>query len=288
MLKIATALLEADANPNPRTASGNTPLRLVNTNTPECQKMAKLLREHGAVVDPPDFNSIRLSRSGKQPIVIWRHHTNDLNQFTLFETLANFYHSTWTFTPARIGISTPTMFPRESYLFSYPDLKRITITRPIKGHVAEKTELPVEAMKDAETFECASNQPLQFGDVIEIPEREHTITGPSVNLTTGQTASLHGCLTQTVTFKIKSKSIEIASPAYTFQNFLSESLKRDQVQALLTSRSDLSRVTVHRATHTTGETQNIIEDVQSFWNKQRDSSDDLWLRDGDIIEVPEK
>jgi hypothetical protein len=97
----------------------------------------------------------------------------------------------------------------------------------------------------------------------------------------------------------------IQLPLQEFFCQIGEVLARDVARGVLTSSSDLSRVKVTRHDATTGKNHEWIVDcsdhqsqssllnpqVQYTWqfamgNSQHSS--DLWLRDGDVIEVPEK
>ena len=53
--------------------------------------------------------------------------------------------------------------------------------------------------------------------------------------------------------------------------------------ARLFSTSDLTRVKVRRVDPGTGQTKEWLFNEQTI-----DSTNDLWLRDGDVIEVPDK
>ena len=52
---------------------------------------------------------------------------------------------------------------------------------------------------------------------------------------------------------------------------------------VLLSSSDLSRVQVRRVDPVTKQTREFVFNLE-----QAESRNDLWLRDGDVIEVPEK
>jgi hypothetical protein len=55
----------------------------------------------------------------------------------------------------------------------------------------------------------------------------------------------------------------------------------------LRSSCDLSQVHVRR-TESNGEVKDFTENVVPFWNGKKPLSDDLWLHNGDIVEVPDR
>ena len=57
---------------------------------------------------------------------------------------------------------------------------------------------------------------------------------------------------------------------------------------ILRSSSDFSRVHVKRTDPETQKSREFTVDVQSIWFNKTPRTDDLWLRDGDVIEVPDK
>jgi hypothetical protein len=68
------------------------------------------------------------------------------------------------------------------------------------------------------------------------------------------------------------------------EGFLSQALGKTEARSALRSSSDLSRVQVTRKTAKSAKPSVITVDVLD--PSQR--NDDLWLQDGDVIEVPEK
>jgi hypothetical protein len=66
--------------------------------------------------------------------------------------------------------------------------------------------------------------------------------------------------------------------------YLNDALQLPEARSLLLSSSDLSRVKVTRKDPATGKTTEFVVDVP----KVRNTPQDLFLRDGDVIEVPEK
>src|SRR5207247_4521232 len=84
-------LLTAGADPNIQDNEGKPPLNRIQLppqpgSTPE--KVAQILRKHGALDQPPDPSSVRITRKGSlPPRVLFRTDTNSLNHFSLLEVV---------------------------------------------------------------------------------------------------------------------------------------------------------------------------------------------------------
>ena len=95
---MAEMLLTAGADPNIQDNEGKTPLNRIQFpprtgSTPE--KVAQILRKHGALDQPPDPSSVRITRKGSlPPRVLFRTDTNSLNHFSLLEVVGNYYAET--------------------------------------------------------------------------------------------------------------------------------------------------------------------------------------------------
>jgi ankyrin repeat protein len=283
-LAIAKMLLDAGADVNLPNAYGKTPLSLIRSSDEYWVQMADLFRKYGAVTDVPDFNSLRLRRKGGETVVVFRQDTNKVNHFTLFQIIVEYYNNPGGFKSQSGAFGT---LPSGG-LFPFPDLSQLKIIRPVKGSLTKSEDSPAYVLNDQNGFDCSKDRPLQFGDVIEIPAREHPLNEAEVGLTEVQSDTLRGCLTQKVTFKAKSGAIELPGVSFSHDNNLSGAMKLPQVQSLLTSASDLRNVKIKRVDRETHATRELIEDVQSFWENKRSPSDDIRLRDGDIVEVPDK
>ena len=183
---------------------------------------------------------------------------------------------------------------------------RVVVVRPsITGARAGRIE--VNLLNATNGVDCAKDIPLEFGDVVEIPEREHTLAESPIYLPKDQFKTIFNYL--------RSKAGEarlivaggqmIQLPLQEFFCQIREVLAHDVARGALTSRSDLSLVKITRRDATTGKNQEWIVDcsdhqsqssqvnpqVQFTWQAVMDNyhpSSDLWLRNGDVIEVPEK
>jgi len=181
--------------------------------------------------------------------------------------------------------------------FPFPDFSKLKVTRldPAKGSVREFTiDLPAALAKDG----CSADQWLEWGDLIDIPEGEHRLNERWVGLRPEDRQSFANCLSRKVSISVKAKtnSVDLLAPsnwvmpvgeslpsryqaAETF--WLNQTVKRS---GLLLTSSDLSRVAVRRLDIETGSSQEWTFDL----TKEPSVGNDLWLRDGDVIEVPEK
>jgi ankyrin repeat protein len=292
-------LLANKADPNVRDNNGETPLDLFKRfrkTDPQVSKLADgfadLLRRHGALDKLPDWDRITVSRpSANFSHTVFQKGTNDWNQFTLLETICEFDQS---------DNQTPSSL-------AFADLNHIVVTRPgTNGETAKRIE--VNLLNATNGVDCAKDIPLEFGDVVEIPEREHTLAEPAIYLPKNQFMTIFNYLRSKAgeAKLIVAGGQTIQLPLQEFFCQIHEVLARDVARGVLTSRSDLSRVKVTRRDATTGKIHEWIVDcsdhqsqssqvnpnvqvtfqfVQVGMDNSQPSSD-LWLRDGDVIEVP--
>ncbi|MCW5552726.1 MAG: hypothetical protein KIS67_11285 [Verrucomicrobiae bacterium] len=92
------------------------------------------------------------------------------------------------------------------------------------------------------------------------------------------------CLKKSVRVVVRTESREIRLAPIFWESTPKRALELPEVKALLLSSSDLSRVKVSRTDAVTGKVTEFLV------NARRESAPglDLWLRDGDVIEVPDK
>ena len=84
-----------------------------------------------------------------------------------------------------------------------------------------------------------------------------------------------------MTFVVKGQRTDVSLGGFTDDSYLSRTLKLPEVQSILRTSSDLSRIEVKR-------TDPITKKALKLSVEPKPGTDDLWLRDGDVIEVPDK
>jgi hypothetical protein len=263
-----------------------------------------LLRSHGALDRLPHWDRIAVRRPATDFwMTVFQEGTNDWNRFTLLETILNFYelqkmHSNFPYAPPGS--------PGADWL-PFPDLARVVIARHPRGTTNE-TRLKINLLDGANSVDGSRDMPLEFGDVVEIPEREHTLAEADTN-TPALLKTMLGFL------RSKAGSVRlIIDGGQTIQVsldelepdrcYLANLLQSPQAQNVLTTDSDPSRVKVTRRDPATGRKREWILPVSNWHpphndlpgfprrsgmsNPQSAPEPSLWLRDGDVIEVPEK
>ncbi|HET7626692.1 MAG TPA: ankyrin repeat domain-containing protein [Verrucomicrobiae bacterium] len=299
---IVSELLAHKANPNVRNNAGNTPLDLAkqgikghirleelkrpglnqikNVDPSEMTEIADILRKHGALDQLPDFSVIRVTRPGfSEPAVILRENTNGWNHFTLLEMLLQSY-------PVQAGFFP---FAPPASQWAFPDLARLIIHRPSRKPDGKEQQMEINVLNATNGVDCSKDIPLEFGDVIEIPVREHPLNKPPVGLTIQQGKTIVSCLERRVRITVRNQTRDLTLKPNGEDPgvgcfYLNGALRFPDAQSLLLSSSDLSRVKVTRKDPATGKTTEFVVDVP----KVRNTPQDLFLRDGDVIEVPEK
>jgi ankyrin repeat protein len=344
---IVPLLLEAKADPNLRNSSGTTPLDFAkalessggrrpgmgipgippplsyqwNFNQPNnsggqtatatnAVTVADLLRQHGAVDKLPDFTRIRITRQGvSQPYEVFYKKATLTNQFTLLETVMRFYSLSQVHVPGEGNQEAWRALP-------FPDFARIIIRRPSPKIGGKEQEIKVSLLNSSNVVDCARAVPVEFGDVIEIPESVHALnaetpnpvremetafepvapTGFAQRLASLQQQGWAERLARVDAYRAltaclqKSVQLVVAGETTTFkvnswkEGFLSWALQKTEARSALRSSSDLSRITVTRKLAGAGQPAVFTVDVTG----SSPNNDDLWLQDGDVITVPEK
>ena len=266
--------------PQPGLYGGTAPAPVL---TGERADMAGVLRKSGAIEWAPRPNQITLFRRSTGAMEIPFLKDKDArNRFSLFEVIAT------------IGFGSGTRFP-------FPDLTNVTITR-IEAGSGALTNFTVNVAGRVASADCRQNMWLEWGDLIEVPELEHKLTDRWNAPPTEFIRAVTNCLPRSFTITVKGKPtkatwypsvvigvVNSASGvpggqipvAFKGMNFRLFQVVQDS--GLLLTSSDTSRVKVKRTDPDTGEVR------EWTYNVEKDAGpNDLWLRDGDEIEVPEK
>ena len=327
--QVFTELLAHKANPNVRNLDGKTPLDLVKEGSrtaisdarfssqdgsgrfygnfgevsPEqkaqAEKLIALLHQHGALDSLPDWDRINISRpSANFSKSVFHKNTHDWNQFSLLELIGEY----------DIGDGYQ---PNDPLVFA--DLAHIVVTRPsATGETVKRME--VNLLNTTNGVDCSKDVPLEFGDEVEVPEREHTLAAAGNYLPEDQYQAIYHFLENkagTAQLRVAGgQTIQLALQPFFSQ--LTWVLRGDRARGVLTSSSDLQRVKVTRHDPATSTAHEWLVDcsdhqassgmyvpqptstfavrlnaiINSANNPQPAS--DLWLRNGDVIEVPEK
>ncbi len=254
-------------------------------------ELADLLRQHGAQDWVPRPGQITVTRrSTGTAFPVFRQGTNALNHFTLLEAIAAL---PW-------GMDNPHVA-----VVPFPDFSKVTITRrdPKTGKL---TDIPVDVAALVAAGDCSKDVPLEWGDLVDIPDREHTLNAEWYGLPSEFVDSLAKCLARKATVEVKGQRQDVTlAPSYakltTFPSLGNRPAAASptplvvsvalpfQLKAVLTgsarllSTSDLTRVTVRRVDPATGQPREWVFNEQTM-----DYVSDLWVRDGDVIAVPEK
>jgi ankyrin repeat protein len=312
-----TALNFADSNPPPNlfgfSGFSNVPRAPYIQVPPQQTKFAELLRKHGAVEDLPRLDRIQLRRpAAKFTATIFSKGTNDYNHFTLLELLAVHYGFVSTELKPGPGakvfglannfpgmrFNRPGHDPRWTVdgSLAFPNLEKVVIRRPTANG---KGWRPVfeDLAAILGSGDCSKDFRLEWGDVVELPEADHPISAVWEGFSEAELSTLTNCLKRQVQITVKGQTtavplliqtsnprtgrrvegrVEATVPQFSLLPVLSDS-------GLLRASSDLSRVKVQRHDPVSGQIYTLILDCSNI-----NSPPDLWLRNGDTIEVPEK
>lgn len=282
-------LLANKADPNMLNASNESPLDLLKREAnrgpgpgggdPSIAKaLIEVLRKAGASEDIPRMDRIMIRPSGaSQSEVLFTTNqwsSGPLSGHTLLQALAVRYGILELYEGRkRIGPGI-----RQSGI-PFPDLANVRLMRPTPDWTNQTFDITAIL-----TNNCAGDAPLQWGDVIEIPERPHGISETWGGLPSDLGPLFAKCLACEVKVSIHGRTNVLSLGPKTNGSFLisggpmwlSPALKSS---GLLLSTSDLERVKVRRAS----ENKDWVIDCSE---SAPDSA--FWLRDGDEIEVVEK
>ena len=287
-------LLAAGADPNLRTKEGKTPLDYAKDLGAKGTEIVTLLRSQGALDNLPNWDRITASRpSANYSTMVFQKGTNDWNRFTLLELIARQYGFITSQRSWPSSVSRPMPFQNwTSASLQFPDFKHVVIHRPTPDG-RKWMSIPVDASAILESGDGSRDVALQWGDAVEISETDHPISDVWQGFTSNAGTNLIRCISRSVKIVVQGTSTEfkpaleyvtITPSGFNFSRIHSSFMVRavlDQSK-LIRFSSDLSRVKVTRRDPKTGKKIEWVLDCSG------DNAPDLWLREGDVIEVPEK
>jgi hypothetical protein len=166
--------------------------------------------------------------------------------------------------------------------FAFPDWRRVVIHRPFPDGTRWE-EIPVDVDAWIASGDCLGDKPLKWGDLVELPERDHPLDAAYEGAPKGLVNLWTNCLTRTVEFRIRgeTQSVKLSLAAKKIESqdpfSLNGSLSRP---SLLRSTSDLRNLRIERRGPAGVQTWNID-------GSDAEVTASFWLRDGDRIEVPD-
>ncbi len=309
-------LLKHGADPNARNGQGLTPLEWLQraTGLPQvavapgprasgsarasAEELAEVLRKAGARDDVPDPNSIRIRRdSTRSVLAVIRRDAADLNRLTALEAVATFYG--WLdpvatvqdvrrmatrkgLVPTRpnVGISGPG--------FEWPAWDQVTIQRP--KEVGTGWDLvPLNLSNLVTGANCGDSPVLHWGDVIQIPETVHALGVSDPYKGKALWPAVTNCLfSARFTMVVAGRTSVLGAGFEKLGNGMNvvsrpSGLCDWLVKSGLPTNADVSRVRVRRRAFLDQPAWDRIFDL----SKDQPEQADLFLRDGDVIEVPE-
>jgi ankyrin repeat protein len=323
---IVQRLLEHGANPNVMTTQADTPLslalrasgsqqvspggtipsrRLIGSGGAVAPKasprfplsaeeardeIVALLAKHGADEFMQRRLRISVSRAGAS-VPVFTRGTNMLNRFTLMEILGAVYQNGGGVFANQIN-------------FSFPDFGAIRIHR-LDGN--KPTVVPIDFSGAVQQGDCARDQWLEWGDVVEIPQRVFPLNTGWSSLPQDEAEVLRKCLARTVRVSVGGTNLDVtlrtftkspSGPNWHQPDFLFAYLpvairNADGVTRNLRSSSDLTRVIVRRMDPSTKQAVSMTFDTTdvAIPNAAKGNipvQHSLWLREGDVIEIPER
>jgi len=300
---VAEILMAAGADVNARDGSGLTPLKWMGAGKQEYYaKMAALLRKHGALEDVPRPEAIQIRRPSSvfasTPLI---KSTNDWNRFTAMEVIAMEYGL---LTKLSQGESQE-QYTLEAWAskfqgLHFPDLEKVRIRRPAPD-LHSWQELTFDLSYVLGFGDCSKDVTVEWGDVLEVPEADHPLNERWFGFSTNEWLNLQKCLSRNVEVIVKGKPTKVTlaaeipvnhSGVLSVQTFPPSTIKTKvpfwikpalRKTNLLLASSDLSHVKVTRIEPKTGKKREWVLDCSDS-----KPAPDFWLREGDVIEVPDK
>jgi ankyrin repeat protein len=322
LTELGEMLIGAGADVNVQDRNGQTPLNLGERRSANqaAFKFAELLRQHGAMVDVPRLDRIQLRRpAAKYTTTVFSKGTNDYNHFTLLELLAVHYGFVSTelkpgpgarmFGPAPVPRPPPALPGMTGFnrslssrwtlegSLTFPNLEKVVIRRPTDNGKGWRP-VSVDLAAILGSGDCSKDFRLEWGDVVELPEADHPISAVWGGFSEAEQSTLTNCLKRQVEITVKGQTTTVPLRIQTSNPRTGPSFGDGRAEAtvpqfsllpvlsnsgLLRASSDVSRVKVQRHDPVSGQIYTLVLDCSNI-----NSPPDLWLRNGDTIQVPEK
>lgn len=304
--EITELLLDHGANPNLIFLSSETPLswtkkmiKSAEANKQEVDSYRAIesaLLKHGANENFARLNGIELTRPAwaQTETRIFYRGTNDFNRYTLFEFIA-------------------IAFQVSDNSLRFPDLEHVTIER-LQGTNLQPKAISVNLQELIRSGDCSKDIWLEWGDRVFLPEKDHGLNEKWSGLGEETWALLDQCLTRRVTVLVKQEtnmvtlSLRAKPRTVGSQKALTSNFRLKEVVLnanVLRASSDTTRIEVIRERHEPPATNEWSFDLAQIDYPQKNSNivtmsppsrspvvlayqHDLWLRDGDVIVIPEK
>ncbi len=307
--KMVEALIAHHANVNALDASGNPPINYASS-SPE---IADLLRKAGADENFARRKNIYIARQGKRAWCFYQG-TNVWNQYTLLELIA-----------FRYALNHPNGYERladeqDSVGPVFPDFAHVTIHRLDSSGRTNDIKVDVTALLQAPSR--TNDIELQWGDIVELPELDHPIGESWKGLFIFDQEALQKCVARTVAITVKGETTNITiwpplphsfstlvngddgyytpalrlaeqtgfsanKPGTIISSFRLDTILH--ISRVLRASSDTTRIKVKRLNPSSNKIQEMIFNLaDNYPNNSYWEGNDLWLRDGDIIEIPER
>jgi hypothetical protein len=162
----------------------------------------------------------------------------------------------------------------------FPDLRRVVIVRPSHDST-NQTRIAVNLLEATNNIDSSKDVPLEFGDMVEIPQYDHPLGAAPVKLSDNQISAMINHLHGTAHLIVRDQKVEVPLDPYGEASLIGAVLNQPAVRELLLTSSDLSHVKVSRHDSKIFKASQWILDCSG-------KPPDLVIRDGDVIEVPEK
>jgi hypothetical protein len=288
-------LLDHHASPN-LVINAETPLSLCrsskssgNSDVPpsEWSRIERLLLENGANENLVRLSRITYSRPGWPRESGWvGRGTNDIDEYSL----AEFFGSLWNRRPGDSNF-------RNSVPLPFPEFADVTISR-VDPVTLTNRDIHIDFAAIIRSGDCANDFQLAWGDRISIPESDHSLNVVWSGPDEPTREFLTECLARRIQIVMKGSTNSLKLVPHFTAAVLPPS--RDEVwvptfrlreaiygSALLRVSSDVTKVRVSRAHPKTKKQQNWVFDVTRI-SDSPGAEHNLWLRDGDVIEIPDK